>query len=152
MLKTSINAGNYRTYTNLIYKVKEDTYYNYIQIKSLDLMLRIEHGDIDEVIDNNEVSIDTRLVDFSRGIGNIILAGHNNKKVFSRLHDSEIGNDIIIKYNEFYGEFAIEEIKVVEKEDVSIFKYTEDELILTLITCMKDNNYRKIIVAKYKSI
>lgn len=80
--------------------------------------------------------------------GNICLAGHNYKNIWSELHKLKIGD--IIKYNSKLGtkKYKIFINKEINYNDTSVLNNTKDNII-TLITCVKNTpDKRTCIQAK----
>lgn len=71
-------------------------------------------------------------------VGNTALAGHRSYtfgKIFNRLNEVEIGDDIIIKTKNDTYKYKAYDIKVIEPTDFSVLEPQGDKKILTLITC-----------------
>lgn len=71
-------------------------------------------------------------------VGNTALAGHRSYtfgKIFNRLNEVEIGDNIIVNTKDYSYKYQIYNIKVVEPTDFSILEPVDDKRILTLITC-----------------
>ena len=85
-------------------------------------------------------------------IGNLCIAGHNyvDYKLFSRLNELEL-NDIVIIYD-LYGtsiKYHIYDIYETNPKDTSCtFQNTNNQRIITLITCNNVNGKRLVIHAK----
>lgn len=87
--------------------------------------------------------------------GNIFITGHssyylwdsgNYKDVFARLTQLEVGDDIIVYYDQQKYHYRVREKKEVKKDDVSVLSQT-DEHLLTLMTCTPlGTNLRRLIV------
>ena len=85
----------------------------------------------------------------NKDYGNIILAGHNNKYVFSNVYKLSINDEIIISdFNREYS-FIVYEIKYINIKDKTILDNIYDDKIITLITCTNDNQTRFIVRAKF---
>lgn len=70
--------------------------------------------------------------------GNCALAGHRNyafKKLFSRLDELKVGDEIKITTKNEDLTYKVTETKVVTPDDVSVLKGSKDKSIITLITC-----------------
>ncbi|MFN7160282.1 MAG: sortase [Candidatus Gracilibacteria bacterium] len=91
-------------------------------------------------------------------IGNVFITGHSSyyvwapgeyKDTFALLHNLEIGDTIIIYYNENKYTYVIEERKVVKPNQVDVLKQSDDRR-LTLMTCTPIGTAlnRLILVAK----
>ena len=81
--------------------------------------------------------------------GNIILAGHNNKYVFSNLYKLNIGDEIIVGDFNYEYLFKVYDISKVNIKNKSILDNVYDKKILTLITCTSNNQIRYVVTAKY---
>lgn len=124
--------------------IKEDNinneYLGYIYIPKFNYKNLIKEGT--EALDNNLIE----LTNFSDKIGynKIILAGHNNKYVFSKIYNLDIEDQIIISdFNVDYN-YKVNERKIIKVDDFSFFN--EDGLYL--ITCTNNNQERFVIKAK----
>lgn len=91
-------------------------------------------------------------------IGNVFITGHSSyyvwapgeyKDTFALLHNLEVGDTIIIYYNENKYTYVIEERKVVKPSQVDVLKQSDDKR-LTLMTCTPIGTAlnRLILVAK----
>jgi LPXTG-site transpeptidase (sortase) family protein len=88
-------------------------------------------------------------------VGNVFITGHSSyylwdpgryKDVFARLAKLEVGDDIILYYDQQKYHYRVRETKEVKKDDVSVLSQT-DEHILTLMTCVPlGTNLRRLIV------
>lgn len=115
-------------------------YSGFIYIPKFDYKNLIKEGE--ESLSENLVE----LTNFSDKIGNnkLILAGHNNKYVFSKIYDLDIDDQIIISDFIVDYSYRVIEKKIIKVDDFSYFK--EDGLYL--ITCTNNNQERFIIKAK----
>ncbi len=115
-------------------------YSGFIYIPKFDYKNLIKEGD--ESLDKNLVL----LTNFSNNIGSnkIILAGHNNKYVFSKIYNLDLGDEIVI--SDFYVDYnyKVKERRIIKVDDFSYFN--EDGLYL--ITCTNNNQERFVIKAK----
>jgi sortase A len=87
--------------------------------------------------------------------GNTAIAAHRSRtygKMFNRLNELEVGDEIIIEDHTNKNMYEVYEILIVEPEDVSVLEGSENEKIVTLITCEPINTgtHRLIIHAKIK--
>lgn len=132
---------NIKIKTNDIIKNnKVNEYLGYIYIPKFDYKNIIDNKDT--TLDNNQVL----LPNFSDNIGEerIILAGHNNRYVFNKIYNLDIGDQIII------SDFSVDySYKVIEKNIIRVddFSYFRDRG-LYLMTCTDNNQERFIIKAK----
>ena len=81
--------------------------------------------------------------------GNIILAGHNNKYVFSNLYKLNKDDEIIVSDFNYEYLFKVYDISKVNIKNKSILDNVYDKKILTLITCTNNNQIRYVVTAKY---
>ncbi len=90
--------------------------------------------------------------------GNVVLTGHSSyypwdpgrfKDVFADLHSSEVGDEIVIFYNQQKYTYQVTEIKKVLPTEVNVLGDSGDDR-LTLITCtpIGTNLKRLIVIAK----
>ena len=79
-------------------------YDGYLIIEKLKYKGLIRVGEYDEILDSNLILMISDKNLFNSSVGNIILAGHNNKYVFSKLYKLNIGDEIII--SDFNNEYA----------------------------------------------
>lgn len=87
--------------------------------------------------------------------GNMFITGHssyyfwdsgNYKNVFARLNHLEVGDDIVIYYDQQKYHYQVTEKKEVSKDDVSVLAQGDDQR-LTLMTCTPvGTNLRRLIV------
>ena len=115
-------------------------YEGYIYIPKYKYKNLIKKGD--KAIDENLVSMHK----LSSGIGegkNIILSGHNNRYVFHKLYSINIGDEIIISDFKTEYKYIVNEKKIVNIDDSSIFN---DDNKLTLITCTDDTQKRLVVI------
>lgn len=85
-------------------------------------------------------------------LGNCVIAGHRARtrgRLFNRLDELVIGDKILITFNSKIFEYKVIDIKIVEPTDISVLKVSDNESILTLITChpIRTNTHRLIIKA-----
>jgi len=87
--------------------------------------------------------------------GNAVIIGHRflnippAKDTFFNLDKVNIGDSVILKHNEGEWKYIVTETKIVEENDISIVKDTDDYR-LTLITCtpLWTSEKRLVIIAK----
>ena len=115
-------------------------YSGFIYIPKFDYKNLIKEGD--ESLNENLVE----LTNFSDRIGSnkIVLAGHNNKYVFSKIYNLDIDDQIVISDFSIDYNYKVIEKKIIKVDDFSYFN--EDGLYL--ITCTNNNQERFIIKAK----
>lgn len=111
----------------------------------------IKKGDSKTILDSNYILFLENGSNINDEIGNIVLAGHNNKYVFSILYKLNISDEIIIYEENNKYTFQIYEIKTINITDTYILDNVYDKKILTLITCTNDNQKRYILRGILKS-
>lgn len=80
--------------------------------------------------------------------GNIILAGHSIINVFQNLHYTKVGDTIkLVSHLKEYN-FTIVEKHIIADDDFSYFKQSDNQKILTLVTCENNNKKRLVVIAK----
>jgi len=87
--------------------------------------------------------------------GNTVITGHSSyfpwdpgrfKDVFALLHDVEIGDKIVVYYNQDKYIYEISDIETVSPDNIEVLKQTPDDK-LTLITCTPvGTNVNRLIV------
>lgn len=87
--------------------------------------------------------------------GNAFITGHSSyypwdpgrfKTVFARLNKVEVGDDIVIYYDQQKYHYKVREKKEVKNDDVSVLAQG-DEKLLTLMTCSPvGTNFRRLVV------
>lgn len=118
-------------------------------ISYLDKKLLIKTGDNNEVLDSNLVLMMNSKELIKNKTGNIVLAGHNNKYVFSSLYNLKENDQVILSDfdNDYiYNVYKREYINIKDKE---VLDNVYDKKILTLITCTSNNQIRYIIICKF---
>ena len=134
---------------NIIMSKEKRIYDGYIYIPRLKYKNLIS---INNVLDENKIYMLSDKNIITKQYGNIILAGHNNKYVFSNLYKLSINDEIII--SDFKNEYSylIYEIKYINISDRSILDNVYDKKIITLITCTNNNQTRYIVKGKSNHI
>lgn len=103
------------------------------------LMDNLKHG----VVHYNGTSKPGELA--QDGKGNIFIAGHssyywwddgNYKTVFANLDGLTNGDEIVIKYKDYYFLYKVIDKKVVNPSDVGVLAQNTDKPVLTLMTCV----------------
>ena len=122
-------------------------YDGYISFKNKKWL--IKNGDYNEILNQNLVLMISNKETLESEYGNIILAGHNNKYVFSNLY--KLNKDDAIIVSDFHHEylFKVYDISKVNIKNKSILDNVYDKKILTLITCTSNNQIRYVVTAKY---
>lgn len=80
--------------------------------------------------------------------GNTVIAAHRGRtsgSFFNRLQELEIGDLILLNYNNTYYYYEVYEIFIVNPSDVWVLKNTP-EPIITLITCHPQSGSHRLIV------
>lgn len=147
--------------TILLFKSISTIYTTNVQVsEQFDSILKVELGKIEipsvsidniviegtkkEVLDQNYVGhVKESSLDFNK---TIILAGHNNKKVFKRLKELKKQDEIYLTIYQETRKYCVVSNLEIEDTNYTYFKDIKDTLIL--ITCTKDELKRRIIVAK----
>ena len=122
-------------------------YYGYISFKNKKWL--IKNGDYNEILNQNLVLMISNKETLESKYGNIILAGHNNKYVFSNLYKLNKDDEIIVSDFNYEYLFKVYDISKVNIKNKSILDNVYDKKILTLITCTSNNQIRYVVTAKY---
>lgn len=122
-------------------------YDGYISFKNKKWL--IKYGDYNEILNQNLVLMISNKVTLESEYGNIILAGHNNKYVFSNLYKLNKDDEIIVSDFNYEYLFKVYDISKVNIKNKSILDNVYDKKILTLITCTSNNQIRYVVTSKY---
>ena len=122
-------------------------YDGYISFKNKRWLIR--YGDYNEILNQNLVLMISNKETLESEYGNIILAGHNNKYVFSNLYKLNKDDEIIVSDFNYEYLFKVYDISKVNIKNKSILDNVYDKKILTLITCTSNNQIRYVVTAKY---
>lgn len=122
-------------------------YDGYISFKNKKWL--IKNGDYNEILNQNLVLMISNKETLESEYGNIILAGHNNKYVFSNLYKLNKDDEIIVSDFNYEYLFKVYDISKVNIKNKSILDNAYDKKILTLITCTNNNQIRYVVTAKY---
>lgn len=124
-------------------------YDGYLVLEKLNYKGLIKNGEYDEILDSNLILMISDKDLIQSKYGNIVLAGHNNKYVFSKLYKLELDDEIII--SDFKNEYLynVESLEYVNIKDTKVLDNIYDDKILTLITCTSDNQVRYVVKAKF---
>lgn len=122
-------------------------YDGYISFKNKKWL--IKYGDYNEILNQNLVLMISNKETLESEYGNIILAGHNNKYVFSNLYKLNKDDEIIVSDFNYEYLFKVYDISKVNIKNKSILDNIYDKKILTLITCTSNNQIRYVVTAKY---
>lgn len=115
-----------------------------IEIPSVSIYNKIVDGTKKEVLDQNYVGhVKESSINFNK---TIILAGHNNKKVFKRLKELKKQDEIYLTIYHETRKYCVVSNLEIEETNYTYFKYIKDTLIL--ITCTEDELKRRIILSK----
>ena len=135
---------------NIIDKKINNKYDGYIYFPRLNYKNVISTQD--DSLDKNIVKMISRKEVVSKDVGNIILAGHNNKYVFSNLYKLNENDEIIISdFNKKYS-YTVQKKEYINIKNTDILDNIYNSKILTLITCTNNNQIRYVITAKYNHI
>lgn len=122
-------------------------YDGYISFKNKKWL--IKYGDYNEILNQNLVLMISNKETLESEYGNIILAGHNNKYVFSNLYKLNRDDEIIVSDFNYEYLFKVYDISKVNIKNKNILDNVYDKKILTLITCTSNNQIRYVVTAKY---
>ena len=122
-------------------------YDGYISFKNKKWL--IKNGDYNEILNQNLVLMISNKETLESEYGNIILAGHNNKYVFSNLYKLNKDDEIIVSDFNYEYLFKVYDIFKVNIKNKNILDNVYDKKILTLITCTSNNQIRYVVTAKY---
>lgn len=122
-------------------------YDGYISFKNKKWL--IKNGDYNEILNQNLVLMISNKETLESEYGNIILAGHNNKYVFSNLYKLNKDDEIIVSDFNYEYLFKVYDISKINIKNKSILDNVYDKKILTLITCTSNNQIRYVVTAKY---
>ena len=122
-------------------------YDGYISFKNKKWL--IINGDYNEILNQNLVLMISNKETLESKYGNIILAGHNNKYVFSNLYKLNKDDEIIVSDFNYEYLFKVYDISKVNIKNKSILDNVYDKKILTLITCTSNKQIRYVVTAKY---
>lgn len=122
-------------------------YDGYISFKNKKWL--IKYGDYNEILNQNLVLMISNKETLESEYGNIILAGHNNKYVFSNLYKLNKDDEIIVSDFNYEYLFKVYDIFKMNIKNKSILDNVYDKKILTLITCTSNNQIRYVVTAKY---
>ena len=126
---------------NYVYK----DYNSYLVIDSLNINILIENGTSDAILNKNVVGKYDNNSTYLKG--QVILAGHNNKKVFKNLNNISIGDSVVVFDNNQKYVYYVYDKKIISYTDTSNF-YITSSRNLVLITCIYDNYHRLLVFCK----
>lgn len=132
-------------------KIKMKNYEGHLYIPKFEYKSLIKTGEDKEVLDSNNILFLENGSKIEDEFGNIVLAGHNNKYVFSILYKLDINDEIIIYEGDYEYVFEIYEKYTIEITDTYILDNVYDRKIVTLITCTNNNQKRLVLRGVLKS-
>lgn len=125
-------------------------YLGYIELPNYGIKKLITFGTERKTLNKGVVGLLETSANLDDEFGNIILAGHNNKNVFGKLHSMKVNDPIkIVTHAQTYN-FIITEKHTINDDDFSYFNQIIDKKILTLVTCQNNNKKRLIVIAELK--
>lgn len=77
---------------------------------------------------------------------NIILAGHNSKKVFNNITKLKLNDTVYLTINDITYKYKVIKITKLDKNEFLYYDNSVEEL--SLITCINNNKKRLIVTAK----
>lgn len=135
----------------IIDKIKMKRYDGYFYIPKFEYKGLIKTGESNRVLDSNNILILENGSNINDEFGNIVLAGHNNRYVFSVLYKLSINDEVVIYEGNSKYIFEIYEKQVIDITDTYILDNVYDKKIVTLITCTKNNQKRLALRGILKS-
>lgn len=105
----------------------------------------IKKGSIEEIIAQNQVVSLNQTLDVT---STIYLAGHSVPSVFNDLHQSQIGDTILLIIQNRQYHYLIQDKKRVRTDDFSPLINRKEENYLVLITCTNHPQIRLLVFAK----
>ena len=124
---------------------KEKVNVDYLYISKFNYKGLIKMGEYNDILDSNYILRINNNSNITSNYFNIVLAGHNNKYVFSCIYRLEIGDKIELHLDNVIYEFYVSNIKKVNINDTYILDNSNNQRILTLITCTNDNQRRYVV-------
>ncbi len=121
----------------------------YLVIEKLNYKGLIKKGEYNEILDSNLILMISNKNLISSEYGNIILAGHNNKYVFSKLYKLKLNDEIIISNFKDEYLYTVDSLQYINIKDKTVLDNVYNKKILTLITCTFNNQIRYVVKAKY---
>lgn len=132
-------------------KIKMKNYEAYLYIPKFEYKGLIKTGESKKVLDSNNILLLENGSKIDDEFGNLVLAGHNNRYVFSNLYKLDINDKVIIYEENYKYIFEIYEKYIVEITDTYILDNVYDRKIVTLITCTNNNQKRLVLRGVLKS-
>lgn len=133
-----------------IIKDKKNIYDDVMYVEIFHKKYIIDKGKESEVLKSNKVLLVDNGCDIDDQYGNIVLAGHNNKYVFSILYRLNINDIVNVSHNDKKYTFKLYEKKYVNIKNIRILDNISDKKIITLITCTNNNQVRLVLKGKIK--
>lgn len=125
-------------------------YLGYIEFPNYGIKKLITFGTERKTLNKGVVGVLETSANLDDEFGNVILAGHNNRNVFGKLHSMKVNDSIkIVTHAQTYN-FVITEKHTINDDDFSYFNQITDKKILTLITCQNNNKKRLIVIAELR--
>lgn len=137
-LITNINK-NYNYKNEVVSNNDDKSYLGYLEISNLGIKKVISYGTSDNILDQNVLGLHKMSISLDDKVGNIIIAGHNNKYVFGNLYKIKVNDliKIVTKGNNYL--FKVIKKDVVKDDDFRYFILEDKKKIITLITCYGSN-------------
>ncbi len=137
--------------TKIIEKyISNQTKYNYLnyevlEIPKINLLEKLEKNK------NNFSNLDSSLVYYEDLNYNnrIIIFGHSGmgyNTYFNRLNELKLGNYAYLYYDKYKLYYSLNKIYIVDKYDTSIMYDTVNKKELVLITCVKNNKNKRLLL------
>jgi sortase A len=122
-----------------------------IEISTINLKLPILKGTSEKVLDVGAGYLEGTV--YPGHEGNSAIAAHRSRtfgKMFNRLAEIHSGDEIVIETKEGLFRYVVYDKFIVKPTDLSVLKNSENEKIITLITChpLKNPTHRLIIKAR----
>lgn len=124
-------------------KIKNSDILGMIELVRTNKKSMIKKGNIEEIIAQNQVVSLNQTLDISN---TIYLAGHSVPSVFNDLHQSQIGDSIILTIKNKKYHYLIQNKKKVYTNDFSPLVSTAHHLVL--ITCTTNPQIRLLVFAE----
>ncbi len=124
-------------------KIKNSNILGMIELVRTNKKSMIKKGNIEEIIAQNQVVSLNQTLDISN---TIYLAGHSVPSVFNDLHQSQIGDSIILTIKNKKYHYLIQNKKKVYTNDFSPLVSTAYHLVL--ITCTTNPQIRLLVFAE----
>lgn len=132
-------------------KIKMREYDGYLYIPKFEYKGLIKTGESKRILDSNNILFIDNGSKINDEFFNIVLAGHNNRYVFSILYKININDEVIIHENSHEYIFKIYEKQTIKITDTYILDNVYDKKIVTLITCTRNNQKRLVLRGILKS-